>query len=164
MNFNKLTFTSLLLLTQLTYALSWNSQEIPYSNENLPSQTSQGDQLPYYLKVQGGWIQVQAQAGCSSTPVTIVRKRYRSETWNNQLKGGSSYSSSYHDSGSFSNGSKNATLNDEGISAQKSYGKGRWSESGSSSESDWYHHRYQGQIINDNQDQLTFYPCQQVQQ
>lgn len=164
MNLNKLTFTSLLLLTQLSYALSWNQQEIPYPSETLSTQMTQGDQLPYYLKTQGGWIQVQAQSGCSSTPVTIFRKRYRSETWNNQLKGGSSYSSSYHDSGSFSSGSKKASINGDGVSASKSTTKGRWNESGASSESDWYNHRYQGQIINDDFDQLTFYPCQQVQQ
>ncbi|MBL7544238.1 MAG: hypothetical protein JNL11_10490 [Bdellovibrionaceae bacterium] len=164
MIFNKLTFTSLFLLTHFTYALSWSPQEVPYANEIFLTHVTQGDQLPYYLKVQGGWVQVQAQTGCSSTPVTISRKRYRSETWNNQLKGGSSYSSSYSDSGSFSTGSKRAAVSDDGVSAQKSSTKGRWNESGSSSESDWYNHRYQGQIINDNLDQLTFYPCQQVQQ
>jgi hypothetical protein len=130
--------------------ISWSwPKDIPYPE-------FQGDILPYYKLVNGNWIQVRVNEGCSSTPVTIVRKRFREETWNNRMRGGSSWSEFTTDSGQQTNSTFNS------YSAKKSAES--WNMRSSQAYQDWHDNRLTGRIVNDDFDSMTFYPCGQVHQ
>lgn len=159
-------FITALLFTQIASAVSREETYVPFQSGPTPIQSrpTSYDVIPYYKMQNGVMMQVQAQPGCSTTPVRISKKRYRLETWDNSYKGGSNSSSSSSDSGSFSSSSRsNAVSGDTAVSGRSS-DAGRWANSESSRFNDYYNHRLQGKILNDDQDDMTFYPCYQVQQ
>lgn len=162
----KILFFFSLIFGQVAFSMSWEESNIPFPTDSKsPPTIGNNDVLPYFMQgADGRMVQISAQPGCSSTPVTMTTERHQIETWNNRYSGRSSYSSNYRNSGSNAESASAGSYSDRGATVAASGTRERWSSSGSDYSTSSFNHHLQGSLETNDRVEIVFYPCYQVQQ